>query len=239
MLIAAAMAFSLCFVGVARAEGNMYGVGADASVSADASTTHDGKPWPPRPLPPIRPILKGIASSTKEHVDAMKDKMEARMEGQGGATGTMMKDKAMELREKGRELAIARIKLNIKRFILILDAAIKREGKLVERVTSRANKLAGQGVDITQVQADLATATAEIEAAKTDLGNIGAAADATVTVNASTTPATVFGPIRDLLQSAEKHIRAAHQAILKALKDLRAAVDAHGGVDPDATSTTP
>ena len=237
-------------------------VDADASVSADSNASTDTNiqtntrtPQPkPKPLlyQPIKNLLnadkrenvKGRMDDRKNAMEERKDVIEEKRGNmQASTTERMgerkdeMKERASNLREKGRENAISRIKMNIARYVRMLGAVIEREEKLISRIQSRADKLASEGKDVSAVTTALVTATRELTAAKSDLASIKTTAEAraSVTVEASATPATVFGNIRDIIQSAQKHIRAAHQAILDAVKALKAVGSVNASTEAEAT----
>lgn len=154
-----------------------------------------------------------------------KPDMGARMMMQGSTTREEQKrnDRGAfeETQRKGRENAIGKIKENIMRFVRFLEVAIAREEKLISRIQSRTDKLAAEGKDVSAVTVSVTTATNEINAAKLDLASIKTVIPVSITVSASTTPATVFGPVRDLIKSAQTHIKAAHHAVRDAVQALK------------------
>ena len=257
IILVAAFAFASA---IAYAE-ETTAVEADASISADSdastntNTQTNTRTPQPKPKPLLQPIknllnadkrenVKGRMDDRKNAMEERKDVIEEKRENmQTSTTERMgerkdeMKERASNLREKGRENAISRIKMNIARYVRMLGAVIEREEKLISRIQSRADKLASEGKDVSAVITALVTATRELTAAKSDLARIKTTAEATasVTVEASATPATVFGNIRDIIQNAQKHIRAAHQAILDAVRALKAVGSVNASTEAEAT----
>ncbi len=153
-----------------------------------------------------------------------------------------VKAKVAEKRVEIKAQLVARAKANIEQFARVLTAAIEREQKLSERVASRIDKLAADGKEVSAAEASLTVAATELAAATADLESLKAKAEvsADVAANASTTPKDAFGEIRPLLESAKKHVRAAHDAIVKAVKSLREIstpkASAEAGTSAEATA---
>lgn len=145
-----------------------------------------------------------------------------------------LREERQAITATARENAIARIQLNLKRYVAVLEAAIHRFETLADRIQSRADKMKEDGIDVSEAEGYLADADVALEAAAADLASIRDMADADVDVTDETTPATVFGEVRELLQSAREHLREAHQALKNAVQSLRAQISADAEADADA-----
>lgn len=199
-------------ISIARAEDNeMTTTGTNTATNTEKHIKNLG-PARPLPPPPIRNLVKPKEGTS---TDKMKDRAEEMRDRQEN------KNKEDKSGEQGRAHAIQQIKQNIVRYVRLIEATINREEKLITRIQSRSDKLAGEGKDISTVTTAITTAKGELTAAKLDIAGIKTVASTTITITGSTTPATVFGPVRDLIQSAQKHLRAAHQAIMDAVKALK------------------
>lgn len=196
------------------------------SVYAEEGTPSDTGP---KPLP-VR-----LLDKKEDRHDALEDRRDKMEDRRDAATSTGvwdkredirdkredLRDKSEDLREKGRENAISRIKAHLGMYHRILEAAINRMEKLAERIEARIAKMKADGTDTTEAEGFVATAHTELDAAADDLAEIKANADASVTVNASTTPATVFGPTHELMKSAREHIGNAWKALKDAVQSLK------------------
>jgi len=132
-----------------------------------------------------------------------------------------LRERAEEEREKGRANAVTRIKAHLARYVHILEAGINRMETLKERVQARADKMEANGADVTEAEIFLVTAQVEIDAASADLAFIQVTIDADTEITASTTPATAFEEVRDLLKSSREHIRNAFKALKDAVQSLQ------------------
>lgn len=186
---------------------------------------------PPSPKPlPVR-----LLDKKEDRHDALEDRRD-KMEDRRDATTTTgvwdkredlhdkredVRDKAEDLREKGRENAVTRIKAHLIAYHRILEAAINRMEKLADRIESRIEKMKADGKNTAEAEGFVATAHTELDAAASDLAQIKTNAESTVTVSASTTPATAFGPTHELMKSARTHIGNAWKALKDAVQSLK------------------
>jgi hypothetical protein len=139
--------------------------------------------------------------------------------------------------DNGLHLGIVmRVKGEVARYIKLLEAHITRLQNLITRLTTRANELDAKGISTTDGRMHLASSTAELGLAQSDLNALKADAAANASLNASTTPQILkerYSHARELMKSAREHIKKAYEHIKAAIKSLKGTAGKHGEDDGD------
>ncbi|OGF82118.1 hypothetical protein A3B18_03350 [Candidatus Giovannonibacteria bacterium RIFCSPLOWO2_01_FULL_46_13] len=136
-----------------------------------------------------------------------------------------VQNKIQEKREEVRaKLSAARIR-NIRNYFKTMgrriEAAIERLEKLAERIESRIEKMEERGVDVAKAKTELAEAEVKITEAKTAFADAKAKLEAALS---SETPKESFKQVREgLVKGVVEKIKAAHQALVEAIRALKAA----------------
>ncbi len=112
-----------------------------------------------------------------------------------------------------------------------LDAYVRRITNVTDRLESRANKMAENGLDVTAARAKIAEARTELEKARQSLINIDSAVNNFVR---SENPRTYWQQVKATYMSARDAIKAAHRATVETLLLLKTA----SAPAPTASSTT-
>lgn len=142
-----------------------------------------------------------------------------------------------EIEVKLRERSEVRVHQFLDRFTTILDAAIDRMYGLVDRIAERADAVDIEGNDTSVAREHLDLAVSELVAAEADLSSIGADIDASLSADAELTLEflrTTLAETKDAVESAKRHIRAAHAALRDAIEALKAASGATAETEAEA-----
>ena len=92
---------------------------------------------------------------------------------------------------------------------------------LSERVESRIVKLEERGFDLTSARALLSAAEAEVARAYIKIGSIEGEVTAALDTDS---PREAFGAVRELFGEVKNSVKAAHRALVEAIKAVKAGV---------------
>ncbi len=145
-----------------------------------------------------------------------------------------IKDTREDIRSERKDIA----KQHMDIVFMRLDAAVQRLTGISDRIASRIAKFKEHGVDVSKAETLFADAKTKLEKAKTDAATAKSQAQAVVTelsTLGTTTPGTIPASVkklRDSVHTAIESIKAAHQAFVKVVVELK------GKKDPKETATT-
>ena len=161
------------------------------------------------------------ASTTREDVQERREDIEEKQE-----------ERRAALTERAQE-RITNLAANMSNRI---DAAIARLTKIHDRIESRSEKLALEGVDTTAAQVALGDAQTALGEAAAIIGNIDSLVAEAV---GSENPRAGWGVVKSTFQAAAVEIRTAHQHLRAAVAALKEAVAQRGeGVSRATQSDT-
>lgn len=172
----------------------------------------------------IKDVFKARHEEIKTHIELKREEFEEKTEEREHEREA----RRAEIEVKLREHSEARVHQFLDRFTTILEAAIKRMYGLVDRIAERADAMDAEGNDTSVAREHLDLAVSELSAAQVDLSSIGADIDVSLSADAELTLEflrTVLADTKDVIESAKRHVRAAHAALRDAVEALKAAAD--------------
>lgn len=238
------VAASLMMAGVAFAQDATGGT----APSGDTPTSAGIPPRPDirHPLGMTRDQAEAQRASTTNMLQQKRGELEARR----ASTTEMMSEKRanMEARvasttEKMQERRKQESLRYAKRMEERMSAAFDRLSKLADRLDERIQKIdaANKNIKTDAAKTHLADARKKIEDGRAALAGLPAQVDVALT---SADPKTGFAGVRDAVKVIEGDAKAAHQALIEAVKSLKAGVparlrdDNEGGSTATSTATT-
>jgi hypothetical protein len=135
-----------------------------------------------------------------------------------GDVRRQIREKRQEIRQRLAERKKIRIKAFFNRMAKRMDFAVIRLNKLADRIESRLNKFEQMGKDIGDSRVLLEEARTAILSAKTAIEEAKSKIDE---VLESDEPRTAFGQIRSLVHEVRDSIKAAHQALVNVIRNLK------------------
>lgn len=240
-LILSALILTLSFAGTTSAE--------DANVSTETETaaTVDANTGSTNPLPLMRPaLLQNLQNNAQDAIQNVRKNLNPLIQMKSSSTSDERKNIIEDFREKKAELnserktaimnfkermqALARTHLGatITRF----STLIRHFENIAERMESRIEKLKALGADTASVETSLETAVTLTTTAKAD---VEALKNLINEVTDSSDPETVKTAIRAAIGKATASVKAAHQAFIKAARELSALAKATIEINSETT----
>lgn len=143
-------------------------------------------------------------------------------------------DRREELKNRLDDARKDRIKAFLERLYKRFAAAIDRLEHISERVTARIDKIEEKtGIDLSEAKGLVETANMEIADAKAALEEARAEVAAAIE---SDTPKESMSAVEAFIREAHSHVKAAHQALVSAIRAIRA--DAPRAADTDSGAET-
>ncbi len=184
----------------------------------------------------VNPIKAAVEANKETRIDTRAQIQDIRT---NMATGTA--SSTQERREDRKEIIKLKIESRFKQMFVRLQATIDRETIIMGRINSRIAKIkAAGGTGVTEAEKLVVDAKLHIDAAQTALNLLKSTATSDTEINAQVTASTTIGSVTraTLLkmqkagQDVEKHLRAAHQDLMKTVGVLR------GNSQVNASTTT-
>src|SRR3989344_5766323 len=174
----------------------------------------DAKPLRPFAPPPVKNIIRDIASTThaeiKDFRGEIKNKIEAKREG--------VRTRVEEAKQKAKEKFGSAVQRSVGNIVDALTNAIERLTAIADRIDAKIAERQSQGKDTATSTALLAGARTDISAAQDKVAAVGAALS---TALASTTPKGEMPKVRAAVKAAEEAVRTAKQSLQKTLNSLK------------------
>jgi len=174
----------------------------------------DAKPLRPFMPPPVKNIIRDIASTTRAEIKdfrgEIKNKIEAKRED--------VRTRVEEAKQKAKEKFGTAVQRSVGNIVDALTNAIERLTAIADRIDARITEAQSQGKDTATSTALLAGARTDISAAQDKVAAVGAALS---TALASTTPKGEMPKVRAAVKAAEEAVRTAKQSLQKTLNSLK------------------
>lgn len=151
---------------------------------------------------------------------------EQAQQGQRQGRGAQIRERLSEVKRN----RVAHLWANMERKF---QWAIDRLGRIADRIDSRTQKFEAKGADVTDAKAKLADARTQIDAAKIAFATAKADAE---TLKTSDDPKAAFETLRGDVKNVRDALKAAHVALVEAVKVLKGASTAHPA---EPTTTDP
>lgn len=160
----------------------------------------------------------------KKKRETIKDEIEAKRES--------IKNSVEERRQNATNKIKERIDQFVQNIVDRYEAAVNRLEKLAERIDSRISKMEADKIDVKKAKELMVTAKSKIATAKTSIASI----TTTIGTNATTTALMKeeFKAIKIQVEKAKEDIKAAHQALIKVVENLK---PGKNKIEKEATST--
>lgn len=218
------------------------GAAASRGVVAPRDTA-SGLPTGKRQYQPVRGTSSNPLPADTEKRLEERDALRAKLEGGASTTKENKEERRDEMKEKMKERRSEVLKRHAMMMIERMNAAIRRESKLGDRIDSRIAKMKAHGADTTQAEANMvivrtkiAEATAAVKLAEDSIPGAIASADASAS---STLPSDPGKAVREALNKAKEAIFAAHKALVEATKSLKGIrIDVVATTTTEVTATT-
>ena len=177
-------------------------------------------------------ILEKRASSSETRI-----KVKANIEGKR-ASSTEKRAELQERRQENVEKIKTQVRERMRKFIGViierLEAAVLRMEKLIERISSRIEKLKEKGVDTLKAEEYLEAAKTDVGQARTIIEGIPAALEDALL---SEELRGSFEGIRELIQNVKEEVRSAHENIKNAVKTLKDELRLRSNTEATSTPT--
>jgi hypothetical protein len=162
----------------------------------------------PTTTPELRNEIKTVRQDTKTSVEALRKTEQ---------------DKIDALRASSTEENMRRVNLvrkEVSMILLRINAAVGRVQGLSERVSTRLDKLATQGIDVSASRKDLVDARAMLDQARIKIAAIKASADTTF-VNPVPKGTKILKDLEVLVKDATKTMQSAQRLVAKSISDIK------------------
>ncbi|HEY4498467.1 MAG TPA: hypothetical protein VJH94_00205 [Candidatus Paceibacterota bacterium] len=116
------------------------------------------------------------------------------------------------------------------RIVKNLTQTLERLENIANRLSTRLDKLVGEGVSVTEARTKLAVAKTKIEEATTAVGTIKTFVE---TMLASEDPKAAFEQVKEAIEQAHEKVRAAHAALVDVINSIKP------GLNIKPSTTTP
>ncbi len=174
----------------------------------------DSKPQRPFTPPPIKNIIRDIASTTRSGIKDLRSEIKNKIETKREETKTRIE----AAKEKAKEKFGEAVQRSVGNIVDSLTKAIDRLTNIADRIDGRITELAGQGRDMGTSTALLAEARNDISAAEATVTAVGTTLTSAL---ASTSPKGEMPKVRAAVKAAEDAIRTAKQSLQKTLDSLK------------------
>ncbi len=188
----------------------------DTSTSSSTSISSEKRQYKPTQIE--RKTQRGVDQTVQAEKKYMRNDIKNERKDARGD----MKDARKEVRDEQRGDRLEAFKRYVEITIKRLEAWVDREKKLIERVTSRIDKLASQNVDVTVARRHIKEATEKLTVAQAKIADIKLIPMPVIDATTTDKPLKdTKEKILNLVKEAKKAVQEAHKHISIAVSSLK------------------